>query len=154
MQRNKSVINRAQEAKGYQRTLMQKEMIIQKLKDQGCRITKQRLMLLDIILQEECSCCKEIYYKASRLDPNIGSATVYRMINTLEEIGAISRKNMYRIDCQQQCGLEEVCTVELDDDTVYHLSAKRWHMVVQSGLKTLGYMDHQHVKSVKVKSGK
>ena len=50
------------------------------------------MMILDIILEEDCSCCKEIYYKASKLDPKIGTATVYRMINTLEEIGAISKK--------------------------------------------------------------
>lgn len=80
-----------------QKTKMQKEMIIQKLKEDGCRITKQRLMLLDVILEEDCSCCKEIYYQASRLDPGIGTATVYRMINTLEKIGAISRKNMYKV---------------------------------------------------------
>lgn len=43
-----------------------KEAIVQKLKASGCRITKQRLMLLDIILEENCSCCKEIYYRASR----------------------------------------------------------------------------------------
>lgn len=78
----------------------QKEKIVQMLKDRGCRITKQRLMLLDIILQEECSSCKEIYYKASKLDENIGSATVYRMINTLEEIGAINRKNMYKVSLE------------------------------------------------------
>ena len=65
---------------------MQKENIIQKLKERGCRITKQRLMLLDIILEENCSCCKEIYYRASRIDPIIGTATVYRMINKLEDI--------------------------------------------------------------------
>ena len=76
----------------------QKELIVQKLKDSGCRITKQRIELLDIILEEECSCCKEIYYKAAKRDKNIGTATVYRMINTLEEIGVISRKNMYRVD--------------------------------------------------------
>lgn len=59
----------------YQRTKMQKENIIQKLKESGCRITKQRLMLLDIILEEDCSCCKEIYYKASKIDDKIGTAT-------------------------------------------------------------------------------
>lgn len=60
--------------------MMQREMIIQKLKESGCRITKQRLMLLDIILEEDCSCCKEIYFKASKVDPKIGVATVYRMV--------------------------------------------------------------------------
>ena len=75
----------------------QKQIIIERLKEDDCRITKQRLMLLDIILEDECSSCKEIYYRASKKDPSIGTATVYRMINTLEDIGAISRKNMYKI---------------------------------------------------------
>ena len=82
----------------YEKTQMQREIVIQRLKEQGCRITKQRLVLLDIILNENCSSCKEIYYKASRIDSRIGTATVYRMINTLEEIGAINRRNMYKID--------------------------------------------------------
>ena len=81
----------------YHRTQMQKELVIQKLREKGCRITKQRLMLLDIILEEDCSCCKEIYYRAVKKDARIGTATVYRMVNTLEEIGAISRKNMYKV---------------------------------------------------------
>ena len=75
----------------------QKEVIVGKLKDSGCRITKQRLILLDVILEGECGSCKEIYYRASKIDHSIGTATVYRMINTLEEIGAIDRKNMYRV---------------------------------------------------------
>ena len=53
---------------------MQREIVIQRLKEQGCRITKQRMVLLDIILNENCSSCKEIYYKASKIDPKIGTA--------------------------------------------------------------------------------
>ncbi len=74
-----------------------KERIVNRLREEGLRITKQRLMLLDIILEEECASCKEIYYKAVKLDSGIGSATVYRMVNILEEIGAIDRKNMFKI---------------------------------------------------------
>lgn len=80
---------------------MQKELLIQKLKAKGCRITKQRRLLLDIILEGDCSCGKEIYYKASKIDSSIGFATVYRMLNTLEEIGAINRKNAFRIFCEE-----------------------------------------------------
>ena len=115
-----------------------KEAIVQKLKASGCRITKQRLMLLDIILEENCSCCKEIYYRASRIDPSIGTATVYRMINKLEEIGAINRRNMYKVACDPDCDLQNACTVELDDDTIKHLSAKNWNAVIQAGLKACG----------------
>ena len=88
----------ASEVVGYERSEMQKDIILQRLRNRGCRITKQRMMLLDIILNEECSCCKEIYYKASKLDPNIGTATVYRMINTLEEIGAIQNRLEHTIN--------------------------------------------------------
>ena len=51
-----------------------KEQIVEKLKENGCRITKQRRMLIDIILENDCSSCKEIFYKASRADEKIGVA--------------------------------------------------------------------------------
>lgn len=75
-----------------------KDAIIEELRRQGCRITKQRRVILDVILENECSCCKEIFFKASAIDSGIGAATVYRMVNTLEDIGVISRKNMYKVD--------------------------------------------------------
>ena len=36
----------------YQRTQMRKENIIEKLRERGCRITKQRQILLDVILKD------------------------------------------------------------------------------------------------------
>lgn len=131
---------------------MQKEIILQKLKEQGCRITKQRLMLLDIILEEDCSCCKEIYYRASKKDPGIGSATVYRMINMLEEIGAINRKNMYKIACNAECEQENVCTIEFDDDTIIELSKGKMNQVLLQGLTACGYVHGKSVRSVMLKT--
>jgi Fur family transcriptional regulator, ferric uptake regulator len=136
------------ETVNYHSTKMKKELVLQKLKEQGCRITKQRQMLLEVILNEECTCCKEIYYKAVKLEPGIGAATVYRMINLLEDIGAISRKNMYKISCCMECGKENACTIELDDNTVCHLSAQSWYSVISEGLKACGYVDNQRVNSV------
>ena len=152
MLRNLEKTKSMHDSRSYQRTQMQKEIIIQKLKEQGCRITKQRQMLLDIILQGDCSCCKEIYYKASKLDDSIGSATVYRMINVLEEIGAISRKNMYKIACGSECSVENACIVEFDDGTMVELSAKKWNQVIQTGLSMYGYMNGRHIRSVIAKS--
>lgn len=136
--------------------MMQKELIIQKLREQGCRITKQRLMLLDIILEEDCSCCKEIYYKASKLDKKIGSATVYRMINTLEEIGAINRKNMYKITCgpeceETDCEIGNACTIKLDDGSVIELSARKWSQIIQTGLNASGYANGRQIHSVETR---
>ena len=47
-----------QNNEAYERTQMQKDMIIERLREQGCRITRQRQLILDIILAEECSCCR------------------------------------------------------------------------------------------------
>lgn len=127
---------------------MQKEIIIKRLRENGCRITRQRKMLLDIILKEDCSCCKEIYYKALKEDKKIGTATVYRMINTLEEIGAISRRNMYRVSC----GTKNICTIELDDNRVYQLDNNNWRSVVEEGMKAYGYIDRQKIKNIFVHS--
>ena len=135
------------EQQKYERTQMQRELVVQKLKEQGCRITKQRMILLDIILNDNCSSCKEIYYKASKLDHKIGIATVYRMVNTLEEIGAISRHNMYRIDCGEKTE-EQTYDIELDDHTIQSISESTLNNVLQAGLKACGYIDDQNVKGL------
>ena len=149
----------------YQRTKMQEDIIFQKLKDMGCRVTKQRRILLNVILQEECASCKEIYYKARKEDSRIGAATVYRMINLLEEIGAISRNSMYTIPgaaldgsgwgkcpsggavCVGQ-GKKTACVIELDDHTSCCLSAEECCLVMTKGLKACGYIQCQNVTNI------
>ena len=138
----------------FQRTIMQKESVLKTLKDKGCRITNQRKVLLDVILDEECTSCKEIYYKAVEIDPNIGAATVYRMVNLLEDIGAISRRNIYKISCNLDCVKENACTIELDDNMVYHLSRTEWNSVIMKGLKACGYLDNQKVNRIVIESEK
>lgn len=151
----------------FHRTKMQRERILNQLREKGLRITKQRLLVIDIILENECSCCKEIFYKASLVDNNIGIATVYRLLNSLEEIGAISRKNMYKVadteNCFAKAGLDEIenhfsnrniienrCTVILDDETTYHISTQKWKDIIKAGLETYGYIKNQNVLSVTV----
>ena len=89
------------EARNYHRTQMKRELIIQKPPGTGMQNNQTERILLDIILEEECSCCKEIYYKALQKDSSIGPATVYRMVNTLESIGAISRKIFTRLPVEK-----------------------------------------------------
>ena len=38
-----------------ERLIVEKEVIIQKLREQGCRITRQRLLLIEVILENDCS---------------------------------------------------------------------------------------------------
>ena len=145
------VIVDTKEQVSYQTTKMQREIILTKLKEKGCRITKQRLRLIDIILQHECSSCKEIFYRALEEDDKLGVATVYRMVNLLEEIGAISRKNMYKVAYSENCMMENACTIELDGGSIHHLSAKKWNSVIRAGLKSCGYLADQKVTNVTIK---
>lgn len=131
---------------------MQKEMIIEKLREQGFRITKQRSTILDVILEEDCSCCKEIYYKVSKIDKAIGIATVYRMITTLENIGAISREPMYKVACGEECQTNHKCHIELDDGTTLHFTQEQWKQIVGSGLKACGYINNQKVEKILLES--
>lgn len=141
----------------------QRELIIQQLRDSGCRITKQRLTILDIILNGDPSCVKEIYREAVKIDKNIGSATVYRMVNTLEEIGVINRKNMYQVDCSncanycQDADCDTNCpggsciacetnvVVTLDDDTKLVLNREDLQDIIYAGLKATGKIDGQKI---------
>ena len=74
----------------------EKENVLKKLKENGCRITKQRKIILDIILENRCSSCKEIYVQAAKMDQSIGRATVYRLVKELEKIGVLSRRIVYK----------------------------------------------------------
>ena len=129
---------------------MQREIILQRLKEQGCRITKQRLALIDIILENECSSCKEIYYTSCReWIEKIGIPTAYRMINMLEEIGAISgRRNMYKVECPGACPKEDACVVVLDDESVCRISPQKWKAMVEEGLQACGYLHNRKVVSI------
>ncbi|HJA93128.1 MAG TPA: transcriptional repressor [Candidatus Eisenbergiella merdipullorum] len=130
-----------------------KEQIIRKLRENGCRITKQRQILIDIILENDCYSCKEIFYKASQLDDGIGVATVYRMINALEEIGVISRESVYKIEYPEDRSRQEVCEIALDDDTVCRLSERNWKRVVQEGMKQCGYLQDQKIIRIRFLHG-
>lgn len=74
---------------------MCQEQVMEALQKHGKRITQQRKILLDVILNGQWECCKEIYYEASKRDASIGMATVYRMMSTLEEIGVIERRCVF-----------------------------------------------------------
>lgn len=82
--------------------MWEKEAIIKEMKSQGKRITQQRRTVLDVMTTEDCGSVKELYYKAAKRDPDIGLATVYRTLLTLEEIGAIERTRGYVATRQPQ----------------------------------------------------
>lgn len=71
--------------------------VIRQLKEQGYRITSQRRLLLRIILENEYSSCKEIYFAAKQVDNKVGIATVYRTVQLLEDMELIHKEMVVNI---------------------------------------------------------
>lgn len=69
--------------------------------------------MIDVITEEDCKSFKELYVKIARRDPGIGQATVYRMLLTLEEIGAIERVQGY---VRKDFGKEQI-SKEVSEET-------------------------------------
>ncbi len=91
-------------AKRWEQRLLKGEIVItredifDRLRKNGCRLTKQRVVLIDVILENGGGSCKEIYYQAVKRDKNIGISTVYRVVRELEKMGVISREYVYRLE--------------------------------------------------------
>ena len=125
---------------------MQKEHILQKLKKEGYRVTKPRIAVIDIILERDCGSCKEIIYWISKTNKSIGTATIYRTLNMLEEIGAINRRSSYQISPVENENSGVV--VMLENGEEIHLDAEEWNEVMQKGLETCGYLKGEKILSV------
>lgn len=80
--------------------------------------------------------------------PESAKCTVYRMVNMLEEIGAISRRNMYKVECSDLCQEEDAWIVVLDDESVCRISSQKWRQVIEVGLQECGYMRNRKVMSI------
>lgn len=133
--------------------LMSEADILQRLKQDGFRLTAQRKLIVDIIVNENYACCKEVYYLAHKKDSSIGVATVYRMINLLEEIGAISRKNIEKANCNGRCcDMKGGCTVVTDKSKEIILSEDDIQEALKYIMEKNGYADVEEIKAVLIKS--
>lgn len=126
---------------------MQKDMIIAQLRENGFRITKQRELLIDIILEGNYSCCKEVYVLAHKKDPGIGSATIYRTVAALEQIGALERKAAFQL-CRQKREARKCCLIELEDNTTVELDYDSMEKIIEKGLKDCGYSSGKRIKNI------
>lgn len=79
---------------------MSNEYVITILKDKGFRITKQRKIIIETILNSDGASCKEIYHNVASKDNTVGIATVYRMIRLLEDVGVIKHVDMITLTRQ------------------------------------------------------
>lgn len=129
--------------------MLSKEDILARLKENGLRLTEQRKLIVDIIANEEYSCCKEIYILAHKKDDTIGVATVYRMINVLEEIGAISRKNIQKANCNGRCcDMKSGCTIVTEDSKQIMISEADLQEALKYIMEKKGIETAEEIKAV------
>ena len=64
---------------------------VRKLEAGGLRMTVQRRHIIEILTSSQCTSPKELWYEAKQYVPDLGIATVYRLINRLVQIGVISK---------------------------------------------------------------
>lgn len=130
------------------------EEILELLRSQGFKITKQRRIVIDSILKNNCTCCKEIYYQANKVDGNIGIATVYRVIKILEDIGAINKKNQYKVTidkctkCETECECDDRCVVKLKNNRTIKLNSEEFNRVLEVGLGITGFARAEEIDSI------
>ncbi len=146
MSKGNSIIKEI-ENMGFSHTTITKEEIIKRLRENGCRITTQREVLIEIIMESENICCKEIYYNAYKKKARIGIATIYRFLNTLEEIGAIEKKNNYQV-CDG--GFHSVCSciVEYCSGEKQTIDRDELYRAVEEGIRKLGIGKEEEIQNI------
>ena len=146
--RNRLVCENINECTTIHAKTRQKQVILQEMKEQGLRITSQRSLVIDIILSNECTCCKEIYYQANRVDSTIGIATVYRVVKTLEEIGVIDRKNLYRISWDKSLVPLDGIELELANKERVSLKVDDLKLALESWLLSQGIQGKNEITQI------
>lgn len=135
-------------------SVLSEEDIILKLKEKGLRMTEPRRLIVSIVANEEFSCCKEVYFLAHKKNPNIGVATVYRMLNILEEIGAVKKKNIQKATCTGRCcDMKGGCTVVTEKSREIILSESDVEEALKYIMEKNGYAGVEEIKAILVNHG-
>lgn len=84
------------------------EDTLRKLELSGLRMTMQRRHIIEILTNSQCTSPKELWYEAKQYVPDLGIATVYRLINRLEQIGVLSKNRNLGMQSQQDLQIESL----------------------------------------------
>ena len=95
---------------------------------------------------------RKLFLLQRNLLPRISDRSKHRNSNRIPDDQQAGGNRSDQVACDPDCDLQNACTVELDDDTIKHLSAKNWNAVIQAGLKACGYVEDQKVRNITVQS--
>lgn len=105
------------------------DVLKDKLKETGFKITPQRRAIVEILLKNNHThlSSEEIYDLVREDCPEIGLATVYRTMQLLDEIGAISKLNL-----DDGCIRYEICLNKDDSHNHHHLICKKCGKIMEA----------------------
>ena len=104
------------------------ELLKERLKETGFKITPQRRAIVEILLKHsDKHLSSEEIYDLVRVDcPEIGLATVYRTMQLLDEVGAISKLNL-----DDGCIRYEIDLSDSDSHHHHHLICKKCGNIIE-----------------------
>ena len=134
----------------------EEELIIQRLKENGYRITPQRKCIIETIIHSDCHNVKDIYFQASKKDKTIGIATVYRVVRILEELEIIRCStidiNHECVNCQKPDTILFLSDDEKEKHKVTVLEMPKWMEYLKKELRKRGMLENEKISIVIRKS--
>ncbi|WP_069649445.1 Fur family transcriptional regulator [Caloranaerobacter ferrireducens] len=119
------------------------ESLREQLKEKGYKLTTQRRIILDVILENQGKHLspEEIYEKVRGKFPEIGLATVYRTLQLFEELNII-----YKLNFNDGCSRYELNT-NSGDHQHHHLICLSCGKVIEVQLDLLETLEEEIEKS-------
>ena len=111
------------------RVAREKDKILELFRNKGMRITKQRKLILDIVFEQECTSCKEIYYQALGELGVFQTHTPCRLDPFLQE-----PKNGFRVILKNQKEVE--------------FTGDEWRKLLTDALQKKGYAEAPEIERV------
>lgn len=119
------------------------DVVKSKLKEDGYKLTPQRRSIVDIMIKNEGKHLnsEEIYDLVKVECPEIGLATVYRTLQLLDDIGAVSKLNLDDGCCRYE--------INLNDETHnhHHLICKKCNKIIEVEEDLLETLEEQIEKN-------
>jgi Fur family peroxide stress response transcriptional regulator len=103
-----------------------REQVKQRLKDNGYRVTSQRLAIVELLFDLEHPTADEIYQSLTSEFSNMSLATVYNTLHSLENIGTVRG-----FSCGEKC-----FRYELYQENHHHLICNECSKIVDIFLET------------------
>lgn len=118
---------------------LQREKVIERLREEGYRITKQRILIVDTLLEHRFECKKAVCYYVQQKDPSIGMATVYRFLQVLEQMEVLKPESSYMVQVEEKLCQEQKCAVFMSNNKKIVLKYSEWKQAIISLLEKKGY---------------